>query len=309
MHDAWLLFFVRGLLRDMTILLAGGTGDLGGRFAKELRARGAPVRALVREGTAKDRLSSLESLGCEIVYGDLRSGRGLPEACAGVDCVVSSLSGLRDVIIEGQGRLLDAAVTAKVPRFIPSAFASDYMKSAIGKNRNFDWRREFERTLDAAHIAVTSILNGMFADMLTGQAPFLLFKLHRVLYWENADQPMDFTTKDDVARYTARAALDEKAPRWLRIAGDVLTARGLAAVASDVRGEKFRLLRAGPITRLDKLIAFTRFVAPKEDEVFPPWQGMQYMRDMYEGDVKLAPLDNDRYPDLAWTPVKQVLAR
>lgn len=292
----------------MTVLLAGGTGDLGGRMARALRAIGAEVRVLVRDEAARDKTEPLEALGCDIVRGNLVTGEGLTEACEGIDCVLSALSGLRDVIVEGQSRLLEAAVRTKVPRFIPSAFAADYTKTAPGKNRNFDWRREFETKLDEADITGTSILNGMFADMLTGQAPFILFRAHRVLYWENADQPMDFTTKDDVALYTAHAALDASTPRFLRIAGDVLTARELADVASEVYGKEFRLLRAGRISRLDKLIAFTRFVAPGKDDVFPPWQGMQYMRDMFEGDAKLEPLDTTRY-DVAWTKVRDVLAK
>jgi hypothetical protein len=35
---------------------------------------------------------------------------------------------------------------------------------------------------------------------------------------------------------------------------------------------------------------------------------MQYMRDMFSGDGKLAALDNHRYPDLPWTGIRAVLA-
>jgi hypothetical protein len=46
---------------------------------------------------------------------------------------------------------------------------------------------------------------------------------------------------------------------------------------------------------------------PKNDDVFPPWQGMQYMRDMFSGQAKLEPLDNNRYPHIQWTSVQEVL--
>jgi hypothetical protein len=36
---------------------------------------------------------------------------------------------------------------------------------------------------------------------------------------------------------------------------------------------------------------------------------MQYLRDMFSGLPKLVPLDNDRYPGIRWTPVREVLAR
>ena len=56
------------------------------------------------------------------------------------------------------------------------------------------------------------------------------------------------------------------------------------------------------------MIKVARLVAPGKGQVFPPWQGMQYMRDMYSGDGKPTPLDNDRYPGIVWTSVRQVLA-
>ena len=41
--------------------------------------------------------------------------------------------------------------------------------------------------------------------------------------------------------------------------------------------------------------------------MYPPWQGMQYMRDMFDGRAKLEPLDNARYPVLRWMSVREVL--
>jgi hypothetical protein len=120
---------------------------------------------------------------------------------------------------------------------------------------------------------------------------------------------MDFTTVDDTARFTAAAALDPITPRYLRIAGDTVNARELMEIASAVTGARFRLLRAGGLKRLARLITVVRTLFPARDEVYPPWQGMQYMHDMYAGRAKLQPLDNDRYPDIEWTSVREVLAR
>ena len=70
--------------------------------------------------------------------------------------------------------------------------------------------------------------------MLTGQAPIILFERKRVLYWRSADQLMDFTSRDDTASFTAAAALDPVTPRWLRVAGDEISARGIARVATAI---------------------------------------------------------------------------
>lgn len=290
------------------IVLAGATGDLGGRIARELRERGATVRALVRAGSDPGAVERLRGAGVEVVAVDLGSEAELARACEGAACVVSALSGLREVIVDTQTRLLEAAVRAGVPRFIPSDFSIDYTRLTPGGNRNLDLRREFQERLDRAPIAPTSILNGMFAELLRGQAPVILFRFHRVMYWGDADQPLDFTTIGDTAAFTAAAALDASTPRFLRVAGDTRSARELAAVAGEVTGETFRPLRAGGLGRLRALIRLTRALMPDRGEVFPPWQGMQYMHDMFTGLGKLRPLDNARYPALRWTPVREVIA-
>jgi len=221
--------------------------------------------------------------------------------------VVAALAGLRDVIVDAQTLLLEAALAAGVQRFIPSDYCIDYTKLAPGNNRNLDLRREFRHRLDNTAIAATSVLNGMFTDLLTGQAPVILFDRKRVLYWGNADKLMDFTTLDDTAAYTAAAALDPVTPRFLRIAGDQISARGLSIVASEITGQEFKLLRPGGLGAFNVIIAIMRRLMPAHDNLYPPWQGMQYMRDMLSGDGKLTPLDNQRYSHVRWTTVRDFL--
>jgi len=295
-------------MNGSTIVVAGATGNLGGRIASALLERGAGVRALVRHGTARDKLERLQELGATIASVDLSSASQVTPACLGASCVVSALAGLRDVIVEAQTVLLDAAVKAGVPRFIPSDYSIDFTKFPPGENRNLDLRRDFHQRLDKASIRATTIFNGAFAEMLAGQVPLILFKRRRVLYWGGADQRMDFTTMDDTAAFTASAALDPTTPRFLRIAGDQLSARELAAVASEVTGRTFRLFRAGSLGMLGTLIKVARTIAPGEKELYPAWQGMQYMRNMFDGRAKLEPLDNDRYPGIRWKTVRDVLS-
>jgi hypothetical protein len=203
---------------------------------------------------------------------------------------------------------LQAGVTAGVPRFIPSDFCIDYTKLPYGSNRNLDLRKRFSERLNNAPVAATSIFNGMFTDLLTGQAPVVLFGLKRVVYWGNAAQLLDFTTMENTAEYTARVAVDENTPRYLRVAGDVVNAHGLKEAAIAATGNRFKLLRVGGLNGLQAMIRFTRTFFPQKEEVFPPWQGMQYLHNMFTGQPKLAPLDNDRYPGIDWAPVRTVLA-
>lgn len=290
-----------------TILVAGGTGNLGERVIHSLLRKGAAVRTTVRSHSNQNKVNSLKKLGVKVYEIDLFKQEEVVEACTGVSCVISTLAGLREVIIDAQRNLLDAAITAGVKRFIPSDFSLDFTKLNNGENRNLDLRREFHKYLDDKSIQATTIFNGAFMELITDEMPLILFKFNRIFYWGNADQQMDFTTMDDTAEFTANAALDTKTPRYLRIAGDQLSAKEMAAVVGEVYEKSFRLFRPGGLGMLQTLIKITRTIAPGEQELYPAWQGMQYMHNMLDGRGKLKDLDNDRYPNMSWTNVKMML--
>jgi nucleoside-diphosphate-sugar epimerase len=290
------------------ILVAGATGNLGERIINALLGKGAEVRAVVRSGSDIGKLNKLEKSGVKIFKVNMLNVKEISNACIDVSCVVSALAGLRDVIIDTQKVLLDAAISAGVPRFIPTDFSLDFTNLNEGGNRNLDLRREFHKYLDKTSISATTIFNGAFMDLLTGQMPLILFKKKRILYWGNADQRMDFTTMDDTAAYTANVALDSSSPRFLRIAGDQISAREMTIVISKVTGNKFRLLRAGSLGLLRIFIKVAKTLAPGEKELYPAWQGMQYMRDMMEGRAKLDLYDNNRYQGMSWSTVKDMLS-
>ncbi|THF84387.1 NmrA family protein [Deinococcus sp. KSM4-11] len=295
-------------MTESTVVLAGAAGDLGTRIARALVRRGAEVRALVRPGLTPDDRTRLTALGVTLTPTDPADVPALAAAMQGASCVVSALNGLHEVIVDRQRVLLEAAVRAGVPRFIPSDYSEDYTRTVPGDNRNLDLRREFMTIADRSALQVTSILNGAFMDMLGAEMPIIQPRIHRVLYWISADQRLDFTTKDDVAAYVAAAALDDATPRFLRIAGDTLSARELARVLSDVTGEPYRTLHVGNLGLLGLMIQVAQRVAPQPGEPFPAWQGMQYMRDMFSGRGKLQPLDTDRYPEVRWTSVHEQLS-
>ena len=157
--------------RDATgavVVLAGATGDLGQRVARALGRRGALVRALIRARTPEEVRSELRATGATLVDTDFSDPAALQRVCARAVCVISTLNGLEPTIVGVQGALLEAAVVAGVPRFMPSDFSLDFTKTRPGDNRNMDLRRAFQAQVDAAPIRATSVLNGAFADLLTG---------------------------------------------------------------------------------------------------------------------------------------------
>jgi uncharacterized protein YbjT (DUF2867 family) len=290
-----------------TVLVAGATGDLGQRIVRELAERDVRVRILTRpgSGTATDLFGADPRF--DVVAAAYTDHAALTEAVTGVDVVVSAVSGTRPVIVDAQRALLAATVAAGVPRFIPSDYSADYRRVTPGTNRNFELRREFAAEVDAAPVRATSILTGMFTDLLTGQAPMILFGRRRVLFWSSADQVLDFTTKDDVARVVALTALDDDAPRVVETAGDHISARDVANIMSELTGTHFRLQWAGTTGTLSAMSAVGKRLSGNPDETFPAWQGMQYFVSMFSGEAQLRHVDDDRYGPHTWTTVRDVL--
>lgn len=292
------------------ILVAGSTGNLGGRIVKALIKRGAEVRAIVRNGSELEKIEKLTELGAEVVAVDMSDVQELIVACQGASCVVSALSGLHDVIVDSQINLLDAALAAGVPRFIPSDFASDFTKLPQGENRNFHLRKEFHQRLDKSSIASTSILNGAFADeILSYNTPLYDVKNYSVGYWgDNPDWKIDFTTMDNTADYTAFAALDSTAPKILRIASFQISPNELVAVGEEVKNREFKLVPMGSLEDFSASNKKERAAYPEgEKEVFPNWQNKQYLYSMFS--VQNTPLDNYRYPDVRWTSAIDVISK
>lgn len=292
----------------MKILVAGATGNLGSMIIRELLKRGADIRAIIRPNTALNKIAELKRYNIGVIQTDMTNINEMTLACKEVDCVISALQGLHDVIVDVQTILLSAAVNAGVDRFIPSDFSCDFTKLPPGDNRNFDLRREFHERLDRAPIAATSIFNGAFAELLASNTPLLDLKNNNVGYWEDPDWRLDFTTMGNTAAYTAAAALDTSIPRILRIAGFQISPKELATITSTTKEKEFKLVRIGSLAELAAHNKQERAAHPEgENELYPSWQQSQYLQSMFS--VQSAPLDNHRYPDVEWTDATAFISR
>jgi NADH dehydrogenase len=104
------------------ILVTGGTGFIGPKIVRKLRADGHEVRCLVRDPS---RGGEVEGLGAELVAGDVTDRSSLDGAVAGSDAVihlVAIIAGRHEdfesVMEQGTRNLVDAAKAAGVRRFI-----------------------------------------------------------------------------------------------------------------------------------------------------------------------------------------------
>jgi len=289
------------------IVVAGATGNLGGKIVKALLNQDVEVRAIVRFKTDIVKIKDLERKGVKVFQVDTSNQSEISKHCIGAHCLVSALAGLRETVIDTQKIFLDAAIQAKVQRFIPSDYSSDFTNLKEGQNRNLDLRRQFHSYLEKTPIKATTIFNGPFMDLLTTDMPLILFKQKRILCWGNANQILEFTTTENIAEYTAFVAVDDNTPRYLRIAGDKHSCNDFVKLLSELTTKKYKIFRPGGIGLLNFLIKVTRFFSPSENELYPAWQGMQYMRDLMEGRIIFQKYDNDRYPNIKWTSLQEFL--
>src|SRR4051794_40078252 len=107
-----------------TIFLTGATGLVGSHVAEEALRRGHRVRALVRESSDT---RWLDEWGVDKVVGDLADPEALRRGVAGADWVFNcaakvgdwgTLEEFRRLNVEAFGHLLDAALDARVERFV-----------------------------------------------------------------------------------------------------------------------------------------------------------------------------------------------
>ena len=104
------------------ILVTGGSGFVGGHVVHELRGRGLPVRALVRD---PHKASKLAAWGCELVEGDMTDPASLSRAVQGAETVVHLVAirqgrerDFQRIMVDGTRDLLAAAKGAGVGRFV-----------------------------------------------------------------------------------------------------------------------------------------------------------------------------------------------
>ena len=291
-----------------TVLLAGATGMLGNRIAAHLLDQpGVQVRLLLRTArpaaAAKAQaLDALVAAGATVCVGDVTDLASLDAAATGVDVVVSALQGGRDVIVDGQVALAQAAARHGARRFVPSDFAIDLFTAPEGAPQ-FDARRQAARVIDALPMQVVHVLSGGFMDMMLDPAAAGLIDLSAgtVVLYGTGNEQFDLTTVEDTARFTSRLATDPADVSGVRYLS------GARASFNTIIAETERLTGT-PLTRivLGSADDLRRITATADDpwSVVPQW----YLLAM----LTVAPFptnDNDRYPDARPTGLRDYLAQ
>lgn len=278
-----------------TVLLAGPTGMLGSRIARNLLGQTeARVRLLVRNGEDPAKRAALDELlagGAEVVDGDLADLASLDRATQGVDVIVSAVQGGPEVIIEGQVALAEAGRRNGVRRILPSDYALDLFNSLPGEHPLFDLRRIADERIAVTGIEHVHVLQGAFMDMFRpGAGP--IGDDGVVRFWGDGTQPIETTSVDDTARMIARVALDPDARSGkFAIAGDRISILDAADIVESHTGRVLEHRSLGSEAALRAAIANA-----KDDPRTAIM--LAYQLTMLTGRTALSDLQNGRYPGL-----------
>jgi uncharacterized protein YbjT (DUF2867 family) len=124
----------------MTILVTGATGNVGGHVVRALIARGAPVRAFVRD---RDKAARLFGPEVELAAGDLADRESIERALAGADRVFLACGNVPGQV-EYECTAIDAAAAAGVARVVKLSGPDASVDSPLIFER---WHGQIERHL------------------------------------------------------------------------------------------------------------------------------------------------------------------
>jgi uncharacterized protein YbjT (DUF2867 family) len=191
------------------ILVAGGTGKLGGRVVRLLRSDGTQVRVLSRDVARASHLGD----GVDVVAGDVRDRASLPPALEGVTTVVSAVHGFAgpgavtpdSVDRLGNANLIAAAVAAGVEHVILVSIAGASEDSPM---ELFRAKHDAETSLRRSPLAWTIIRPTAYTETWAMVMGEMLRRSGRVVVFGRGENPINFVSVADVAHLIQHAAAD-----------------------------------------------------------------------------------------------------
>jgi uncharacterized protein YbjT (DUF2867 family) len=192
------------------ITIAGGTGRLGTQLVQLLTVRGFKVRILTRE---PERARHLQSDLVEIVTGDVRDPDAVQRAVTGAQTVISAIHGLvgtgadnpRSVDWEGNSSLIKAAQAAGTEHFILTSILG-----AVPDHPMELFRMKYlaEQELRASKLAWTIIQPTAYMELWAQMIGEPLLKSGKSTVFGRGDNPINFVSVCDVARFVELAVID-----------------------------------------------------------------------------------------------------
>ncbi|WP_285034820.1 NmrA/HSCARG family protein [Plantibacter sp. ME-Dv--P-095] len=237
-----------------TIAVFAATGSQGRAVTDALLARGAQVRALVRD-TTSEKAKALASKGVELAQVDVHNADTLATALEGVAAfwfMTTPPGGMQDADTAGETAqgiaLADAAAAARVPHIVFNSVGGAERDSHVP---HFDSKRLVEQHLASLGVNVTVIRPVFFMDNFHWFAP-TAEDGELVLRLPLPDGiSLQMIAVRDIGTIAALAILDPSAvPAQIEIAGDELTGSEIASAFATRTGLPARY-ESLPISTMD----------------------------------------------------------
>ena len=201
------------------ILVVGATGTTGSEICRQLAAAGKPVRALVRETSAADKVAENSALGVETVNGDLRDRASLDAACRGVSAVITTASSMplsyragandfQTTDTDGAKLLIDAAAAAEVAHLVYTSFS---INLAV-RTPFLEAKRSVERYLMGSDLHYTILRPTCFMEVWLSPAVGFDAANATATIYGTGTEPISWIAAADVAEFAVRS-LDAPAAR------------------------------------------------------------------------------------------------
>lgn len=255
------------------ILVAGGSGIIGGAVVRWLVGQGADVTVLTAH--PRKSLARIERLGARAIEGDVRDETSLDRAVAGADVVVQALSfpnypmekprkGFTFWEFEAKGteRLVAAAVRAGAERFV---FSSGVGAAPDAPKHWFRAKWAGEEAVRASGIPY-AIIRPSWAYGPEDRALNRFVQFHRWLPFVpvvgDGEQKLQPVFIDDVGEVFARAARPDGPVGTFELGGpEVMTMNDVLRAMMEARGKRKPLVHFPAF--LPKLAGFFAQILPK----------------------------------------------
>ena len=161
--------------------------------------------------------ASLKDLGVEVVQGDLRDSASLARACQGMEKVLDSAHGfnpgdktntVQTVDEAGKRNLIDAAKTAGIQQFV---FISILGAAPDSPMEIFRAKYAAEQYLKASGLCYTILRAAAFMEFWANMVGEPVLKTGKTTVFGRGDNPVNFVSADDVAKFALLALEDSQA--------------------------------------------------------------------------------------------------
>ncbi|KAI1198483.1 NAD(P)-binding protein [Nemania serpens] len=241
------------------VLLIGATGFIGGFVLEAFEKDASFNLALLQRASSKSRLPGHLKI---ITIADSYPTEDLLAAFEGQDVIINCIAGLS---VRDQFRMIDAAIAAKVQRYIPSEFGLNNMNPAAQTlNPVFGVKGEIQRYLrarsDAGLIEWMSVSNGIWLEWAVANG-FMgwHFAEKRFALWGDGGGLFSCTTVPNTAAGLVRALgmRAETRNRNIFLSDFATTQRQLLDAIERVEGARYDV----------ESIDGEKLIAEKQDEV------------------------------------------